>query len=185
MFLCNCNLNFLCSLSYSSCDTDGPILKIKEDSFRGSFCGYFQYCSRFHFGKTYLVTASTKNVFRAVTVTYGPHNRSSKATRYTSSKLLNTIWRILLEGLSLKAYKVQLVEGLIPTDLPNYNLCSCGVLDKLAKSPMFSIKICSRWGPSLNLMGASINKMPVFEVMSNPKMIKSCISFYEERISST
>lgn len=134
---------------------------------------------------------STRNVFRALRATYGPHNRPTERTiRSTISKFetqfslldntrpnrphparsegnigavaesvhedrelsirrrsqqlglsYSTTWRILRKDLSLKAYKIQLVQELKPTDLPNRFRFSRWALDKLAEDPLFSTKI--------------------------------------------
>lgn len=134
---------------------------------------------------------STRNVYRALRATYGPHNRPTERTiRYTIDKFETqfsimdntrphrphparsegniaavaasvredreesirrrsqqlglsyaTTWRILRKDLGLKAYKIQLVQELKATDLPNRFRFSRWTLDKLAEDPLFSKKI--------------------------------------------
>ncbi|XP_055308848.1 uncharacterized protein LOC129572772 [Sitodiplosis mosellana] len=52
-----------------------------------------------------------------------------------------TTWRILRRDLGLKAYKIQLVQELKPTDMPNRYRFSVWALEKLEEDPLFSTRI--------------------------------------------
>lgn len=52
-----------------------------------------------------------------------------------------TTWRILRKDLGLKAYKIQLVQDLKPTDLPSRHRFSVWALEMFEEDPLFSTKI--------------------------------------------